>query len=586
MTSVRSGYVMNDALALSYLEWGDSGAPAVLFIAPIRSPAYIWRDIAERLADRYRVIGINLRGHGDSGPFPARRYDPDGYVDDIAAFVEQLGLGRVTIAAFSAVAAGAAVGFAAAHPESTRALVLMEGGVGKADVAEEAGKRVRSMPSDFPDWQAALDYYGSMPDQVFTTAETIAEQAPYVFRRLPDGRVTWKHDPLLREQWPGDDPARNTGEQGEQVWEAVRCPILVVKGASDVLSVEACEWIVRYGTGSRWVTVPDVATHFINDENPAGLVSTIEPFLAEVHRDREPDGARPLAPTSVSSGYVMNGDVPLHYHEWGSPDAPCILFLGPLRTAAYYWQPIAEQLSDRYHCVAVNLRAHGDSGPMLSAHTDCDLYVSDVAAVVDQLGLGSPSVVAFAPIMAGAGVAFAAAHPGKLDRLILIDGGTGLSSDLLPHVRKRQADTPRDFDTWDAALAAITEAMPPSVQPLAGARAPYLLRELPGGRVTWKYDPVVRDEYLGSDPPPYIGAQPAAVWERVRCPILFVAPQGGSLQLSIEDCKELVGYGNDSRFAEIPDAGHYIHEDNPAAFLQVLETFLDETRATARTTAL
>src|SRR5207253_5514191 len=133
--------------------------------------------------------------------------------------------------------------------------------------------------------------------------------------RLPDGTVTWKHDPLLREAWPGendDDLARNMGAQDSEVWQAVRCPILVVKGESDVLSVEACEQIVRYGTGSRWVTVPGVTSHFINDENPAALVSTIEPFLAEVHRDSPPASVTPSAPTAVEAGYVMNDDVPLY----------------------------------------------------------------------------------------------------------------------------------------------------------------------------------------------------------------------------------------------------------------------------------
>src|SRR5438445_4405780 len=188
MTAVKSGYVMNADLPLNYLEWGDPRAPAVVFIPPIRSPAYIWREIAEQLSDRYRVIGINLRGHGDSAPFPRRDYDPDGYVGDIAAFTDQLGFGAATIAGFSAVAAGAAVGFAAAHPESTRALILIEGGVGKSpELAKEAGVRVRSMPHDFPNWEAAIEYYGTLPDQMFTTEATVRDQAPYLFRRLPDG---------------------------------------------------------------------------------------------------------------------------------------------------------------------------------------------------------------------------------------------------------------------------------------------------------------------------------------------------------------------------------------------------------------
>jgi pimeloyl-ACP methyl ester carboxylesterase len=128
--------------------------------------------------------------------------------------------------------------------------------------------------------------------------------------------------------------------------------------------------------------------------------------------------------------------------------------------------------------------------------------------------------------------------------------------------------------------------MPPGVQALAEERAPYVLRRLPGGKVTWKYDPVIRDEYLGAEPPPYIGRQPADVWERVRCPVLFVVPEGGGPGITLDKCQELVGYGNRSRYVEVGDVGPNVHEDDPQAFLQTLQAFLDEARTTADDTAV
>jgi hypothetical protein len=48
---------------------------------------------------------------------------------------------------------------------------------------------------------------------------------------------------------------------------------------------------------------------------------------------------------------------------------------------------------------------------MLSPHGDCDLYVSDVAALVTQLELPAPILIVWAQIISGVGVRFAAHHP-------------------------------------------------------------------------------------------------------------------------------------------------------------------------------
>lgn len=282
-TSVRSGYVLNDGNPLNYLEWGSADADPVFLLAPVRHPAYIWRGVAERLADRYHVFALNLRGHGDSGPFPERVYDPDGYVDDLHAFAAGLDLRPVTIIAFSVVMSGASVGFAAAHPGRVRGLVLLDGGMGyTAEQAEEAGARLGSTQAIFSDWEAALAYYATMGDQRFASDELRRERAPYVFRRLPDATVTWKHDELFRRLWPGEDWKRNTGWQPPETWAKIQCPLLVVKAASSHISEEQCAEIVKYGRDSRWAEVPDVTSHFVHDENPDGFLGVVRPFLEDL----------------------------------------------------------------------------------------------------------------------------------------------------------------------------------------------------------------------------------------------------------------------------------------------------------------
>ena len=290
--SLKSGYVMNQGIALTYHEWGAQDAPVVVLSGPFRNAAYEWRHTAELLEDKFRVVAVNLRGQGDSSPFPVREFNPEGYIQDLRAIVEELGAAPAVIVGFSVVISGVAVKFAAAHPELVKGIVLVDGGLGYSlEQAEAAGARARSMPSSFPDWGAALLYFRQMVDQSFASPEDIEERAAYTFRRLPDGSVIWKSDPVLRECWPGEEFARNTGAQPAQIWKQVRCPILVAKGSSrnttlkgrEHLSVEGCEQIIKHGTGSSWVAVPDVTSHFVHEENPAGFVGVIRPFLEKAH---------------------------------------------------------------------------------------------------------------------------------------------------------------------------------------------------------------------------------------------------------------------------------------------------------------
>lgn len=283
-----------------------------------------------------------------------------------------------------------------------------------------------------------------------------------------------------------------------------------------------------------------------------------------------------MTATAVRSGYVMNRDNPVNYLEWGDPNAPCLVFLNTIRGAAYYWRPVAERLHDRYRFIGLNLRGHGDSGPMLGPHCDPDLYVSDVAALVTQLELQSPVLVVWAQFISGVGVRFAADHPELLRSLVVVDGGVGLDPATLPTVRQRLAAVPAEFDTWEEAVTYYRASLPPLVKSLAEERAPYTFRRLVNGKVTWKYDPVARDDFTRAEPPPFIGANPPEVWEKIRCPILFVLAQGGGNGLSLEQARDLVQYGNGSRWVEVPNTSHWIHEENLDGFIQALQPFFEQ----------
>src|SRR2546427_9977089 len=82
-------------------DWGPADAPTVLFLHGVTGHARTWDHEAAALAGRFRIIALDQRGHGDSGPAPGGDYTLPALTGDIAAGVDALGLGRGSLGGHS-----------------------------------------------------------------------------------------------------------------------------------------------------------------------------------------------------------------------------------------------------------------------------------------------------------------------------------------------------------------------------------------------------------------------------------------------------------------------------------------------------
>lgn len=76
-------------------EWGKADAPAILFIHGWSQNHLCWHKQYESgLADTFRLVAFDLRGHGmsEAPEAPEHYTQPQPWADDIAAIIDQLGL--------------------------------------------------------------------------------------------------------------------------------------------------------------------------------------------------------------------------------------------------------------------------------------------------------------------------------------------------------------------------------------------------------------------------------------------------------------------------------------------------------------
>lgn len=105
------------------MEWGDPSAPAVMCMHGVTSHALRFRRVAEWLAPRFRVVSVDLRGHGHSDWEPP--WDFDTHVGDLLETADSLGIERADWMGHS-FGGRLALELAARAPARVQRLVLLD----------------------------------------------------------------------------------------------------------------------------------------------------------------------------------------------------------------------------------------------------------------------------------------------------------------------------------------------------------------------------------------------------------------------------------------------------------------------------
>ena len=88
------------AVRVSHTVDGAADAPVVVLSNSLGATRGMWDPQVPALAERFRVVTYDTRGHGDS-PAPAGPYTLDDLVDDLVALLDEVGAERAHVAGLS-----------------------------------------------------------------------------------------------------------------------------------------------------------------------------------------------------------------------------------------------------------------------------------------------------------------------------------------------------------------------------------------------------------------------------------------------------------------------------------------------------
>jgi pimeloyl-ACP methyl ester carboxylesterase len=125
-TDQRSRFLdLGGGLEVHVADEGPRQAPVLLLIHGSNASLHTWEPWAERLRDRYRIVRVDLPGHGLTGAHPDADYREETFVGVIDQVARQMRLPRFVIAGNS-MGGEFAWKYAVAHPDKVRALVLID----------------------------------------------------------------------------------------------------------------------------------------------------------------------------------------------------------------------------------------------------------------------------------------------------------------------------------------------------------------------------------------------------------------------------------------------------------------------------
>jgi esterase len=272
----------------------------------------------------------------------------------------------------------------------------------------------------------------------------------------------------------------------------------------------------------------------------------------------------------ASQAIDVNG-LRVHYLDWGNPGAPPVVCVHGYTSSAQAFNALARRFHDRYHFVAMDVRGHGESAWSPAGAYQYRDQVSDLAAVVDKLGLSRFTLIGTS--MGGIiAMAYAGAHPDRLTHLVINDIGPDVEVGS-QRITLMVGSRPDEFGTLDDAMA-YRRQMSPIVagRTLDDQRelALGVLRQRPDGRWIWKMDPAYIQQRVKIGPPERPALWPAL--ERVTCPTLVVWGSDSDV-LSEPQARRMVDTLADGELVTVPGVGHAPTLVEPAV-VTALERFL------------
>lgn len=270
-----SRFVEIDGARIHIRDQGPRDAPALLLVHGLGRSLHDWEPCARILAAHYRVVSLDLPGHGLTGPWQRGDYSIQAYADLVGKVATAAGIERFAIGGHSMGGMVAWWGAAQAWPLRVTGLILVDASGYPGDDARRPGLRIARLPliGDAysklrPPFLIERGFRSSFADPAALADDVV--QAHLALARRAGNRAALLHR------------ARHFTPPDPELIRLVRVPTLIVWGDGDrLVGVSDGRRFNQEIPGSRLVIVEN-AGHNPMQEQSTATAGEVASFIATI----------------------------------------------------------------------------------------------------------------------------------------------------------------------------------------------------------------------------------------------------------------------------------------------------------------
>lgn len=247
---------ISPGLTVHVRDEGARDAPVLVLVHGSNASLHTWEPWVARLSKSYRIISLDLPGHGLTGPHPRHDYSAEAVVDTLDRVVSRLGVARFALAGNS-MGGWVSWNYALRHPEKLTALILIDasGAPEGRPTAIPIGFRIAQSPMMRPLLKTvtprliiARSLQQSVSNQAIVTDAAIDRY--WNLLRYPGNREATG---IRQSAYPRRTPA--TAAQMAQL----SMPVLILWGAEDkLIPLASAQWFARHISNADLIVYPGI----------------------------------------------------------------------------------------------------------------------------------------------------------------------------------------------------------------------------------------------------------------------------------------------------------------------------------------
>jgi pimeloyl-ACP methyl ester carboxylesterase len=267
---------LEPGLRVHYRDEGKQDGPVLVLIHGSNASLHTWEQWVGILGKDYRIISLDLPGHGLTGNNPAGVYDSASYVRVVDRLLTKLNVDKAVIGGNS-MGGGVSWAYALEHPEKVEALLLVDASgqpyarSGKTPL----GFRLMRMPviKEAARFIAPRSIFESSVKTSMSVQSEIDDKLIdryWELNRYPGNRnATMQRFSNSKSMVPGTKERLST----------IKVPVLILWGAEDnLIPVTAAKWFAEAMPQAKLIIYPNVG-HIPMEEIPQKSANDVKIWL-------------------------------------------------------------------------------------------------------------------------------------------------------------------------------------------------------------------------------------------------------------------------------------------------------------------